>query len=420
MKTKNLSYRMAAMMTALACLTFGSVGQAQAYSVLHSFGVLTNVTGRNPRAALAQAPDGTLYGTTSSGEGAVVGTVFKLNSDGTGFTVLKWFTNSLEGAAPYCALVLSGSTLFGTTAGGGSSNHGTVFKVNTDGSDYTVLKHFAGFPSDGANPRAGLTLSGSTLFGTTQSGGSSGSGTVFKVNTNGSGFTVLKNFTGSDGRYPVADLTLAGSTVYGTTIRGGSFNYGTVFQVNTDGTDYSVRKEFDGNDGRGPERLTLSGSTLYGTTSYGGGSGFPGYGTVFQVNTDGSGFTVLLNFTSSVGAYPNAGTLSGSTLYGTTEQGGSSNRGTVFQVNTDGTGYTVLKNFTGSDGAHSSAGLTLSGSTLYGTTAGGGGLGVGVVFSLSLQPLLTLALSGANVILTWPTTLTGFTLQSTTNLVSAA
>ena len=93
---------------------------AQTYLVLHSFGVLTNVTGREPLAALAQAPDGTLYGTTSSGEGAVAGTVFKLNSDGTGFTVLKWFTNSLEGAHPSGALVLYGSTLYGTTPYGGS------------------------------------------------------------------------------------------------------------------------------------------------------------------------------------------------------------------------------------------------------------------------------------------------------------
>jgi uncharacterized repeat protein (TIGR03803 family) len=89
----------------------------------------------------------------------------------------------------------------------------------------------------------------------------------------------------------------------------------------------------------------------------------------------------------------------------------------VFQINTDGSGYTVLKNFTGSEGSPTGD-LTLSGSTLYGTTVSGGSVGAGVVFSISLQPLLTLALSGADVILTWPTNLTGFTLQSTTSLGS--
>src|SRR5215208_8410880 len=71
---------------------------AQTYTVIKSFGVLTNITGWHPSAALAQAPDGTLYGTTYDGEGTVAGTAFRINSEGTGFTVLKRFTNYLEGA----------------------------------------------------------------------------------------------------------------------------------------------------------------------------------------------------------------------------------------------------------------------------------------------------------------------------------
>src|SRR5258706_2158571 len=98
------------LVTCLGLLLAGRA-TAQTYSVIKSFGVLTNITGWHPQSPLAQAPDGTLYGTTYDGEGAVFGTVFKLNSDGTGFTVLKWFTNYLEGANPLGTLVLSGSTL---------------------------------------------------------------------------------------------------------------------------------------------------------------------------------------------------------------------------------------------------------------------------------------------------------------------
>jgi uncharacterized repeat protein (TIGR03803 family) len=124
--------------------------------------------------------------------------------------------------------------------------------------------------------------------------------------------------------------------------------------------------------------------------------------------------------------------LSGNTLYGTTYAGGSLRSGTVFTVNTDGTGFTTLYTFTAlpdtggppytnSDGAYPWAGLILSGNTLYGTASQGGNLGAGTVFSLSLPPpQLTITHSGANVILTWPTNAVGYTLQSTTNLVSPA
>src|SRR4029450_7285384 len=100
MKTTDLITQIMVVLTAQACVPVSPLAPAQTYTVIKSFGVLTNVTGWHPPAALAQAPDGTLYGTTYDGEGTVVGTLFKINSDGTGFIVLKRFTNDLEGANP--------------------------------------------------------------------------------------------------------------------------------------------------------------------------------------------------------------------------------------------------------------------------------------------------------------------------------
>src|SRR5215211_1994543 len=227
-----------------------TMAPAQTFTSLKSFGDLTNVTGIQPYSQLVQGPDGTLYGTTSDGEGNVRGIVFKLSTDGSGFTVLKWFTNSTEGATPYGSLTLSGSVLYGTTSGGGSGGYGTVFQVNTDGTGYTVLKHFTTV-SDGANPRAGLTLSGGVLYGTTYDGGNASpglrAGTVFKLNTDGSGYTILKNFNRDDGGgHPLAPLTLSGNVLYGTTTYGGlgGGGAGRVFKLNTDGSGYTVLKQF--------------------------------------------------------------------------------------------------------------------------------------------------------------------------------
>src|SRR5439155_24660060 len=89
------------------------------------------------------------------------------------------------------------------------------------------------------------------------------------------------------------------------------------------------------------------------------------------------------------------------------------------KVNIDGTDFTVLHSFTGvSEGTHPFAGLILSGNTLYGTSVYGGNSGAGTAFSILLQPQLTILPYGQSVILTWPTNYAGFSLQSTTNLVS--
>jgi uncharacterized repeat protein (TIGR03803 family) len=111
-----------------------------------------------------------------------------------------------------------------------------VFKLSTNGAYYTVLKHFTFV--DGIVPRAGLTLSRNTLYGTTTQGGGSGRGTVFKVNTDGTGYRVLKHFTGGDGSNPWGDLTLSGSALYGTTERGGSVGSGTVFRIDLSGIGF--------------------------------------------------------------------------------------------------------------------------------------------------------------------------------------
>jgi len=463
------------MLALTACLGLMSAGRvtAQTFTTLHTFTALvseTNSDGAQPYAGLILSGN-TLYGTTTFGGAIFGGTVFAINTNGTGFTNLFSFnpvyTND-DGAQPYAGLILSGDTLYGTAEYGGTNGFGTVFALSTNGTSFNGLHNFMYLSAtDGCYPLGGLVLSGSTLYGTTEAGGVDVWGNVFTVSTNGTNFTILHTFgdvdrkfiqgvsvlTNGDGYNPAAGLILSGNTLYGTAEVGGTNGAGTVFALNTNGNSTALhhftaiisRSGLSGNltnsDGANPvSGLILSGNTLYGTAQSG---GTYGNGTVFSVSNNGTSFTLLHTFgptnnpnsTNSDGANPVSGLiLSGNTLYGTAQHGGTNGNGTVFSVSTTGTNFTTLYTFTAtsgsgltnSDGANPCDSVILSGNTLYGTAQYGGTNGDGTVFSISLgsvtvtPPQLVITQFGTNVILTWPTNATGFTLQFTTNLAPPA
>ena len=394
-----------------ARLLMATDSPAQVYNILHNFGV-TYRDGYAPLTDLVLGSN-TLYGSTASGGTNGNGTIFKLNTDGSGYGILRSLTNS---SSPEGGMVLIGNTLYGTTYTGGSANNGSVFKINTDGSGYFEMHSFSatvpstfGTNTDGNRPQGDLVTDGSTLYGTAGLGGAAGNGTIFKINTDGSAFTVLKTFpvtfvgtniiygnplvsgTNADGARPIGGLVLAGSTLFGTTYHGGTSN-GVVFAMQTDGSGYTVLKYFSSikgigtnSDGAAPVAgLTLNGDTLYGVTV---GGGVAGCGNVFRLNTNGGGFTGLHDFLHSDGAFPrNTLLLDGSTLYGTTAGGGLSNYGTIFMIQTNGANFTTLGNFSASLGTSCDSKFVLSSNTLYGTAANGGANNGGVVLGLTVLP----------------------------------
>jgi hypothetical protein len=106
-----------------------------------------------------------------------LGTVFAIGTDGNNYSQLYAFGPVPDGNMPQCTLALSGNTLCGTTSAGGSNSVGTLFTINTDGTDYQIVQNFA---VDGANPVGSLALSGTNVFGIT-TGGQAGAGTVFEL-----------------------------------------------------------------------------------------------------------------------------------------------------------------------------------------------------------------------------------------------
>jgi uncharacterized repeat protein (TIGR03803 family) len=310
------------------------------------------------------------------------------------FGVLHSFTNSTsDGSFPAGQPVLIGSTLYGVTFYGGSSSSGTVYRVSTNGAGFGVLYSFTG-GANGANPYCTLVSTGASFYGMTYNGGVADGGVVFGVNTNGTGYSVLHTFLGGggDGQYPYGSLALNGSTLYGMTSGGGSNDDGVVFSISTGGTPtFSVLHSFAGgtNDGAFPnEGVIVSGTSLYGTAYYGGTNDL---GVVFAVNTavTSNAFTILHHFAggNNDGANPTGPlTLNGSTLYGLTAAGGTDDLGVVFTVSTNGSGYAVLHSFAGepNDGALPQFGpLVVTNSVIYGATEDGGSSGGGVLFQMN-------------------------------------
>jgi uncharacterized repeat protein (TIGR03803 family) len=306
------------------------------YTNLHEFAGGTG-DGYAPEGSLTVS-NNTLYGMTHNGGAANLGVVFKMNADGTSYTNLHEFAGgSGDGALPGGSLTMSNNALYGMTSAGGTTNAGVVFKINVNGSGYTNLHSFTGSNGDGYLPFGSLALSGTNLYGMTELGGASFNGVVFKVNVDGSGYTNLHEFAdgSGDGATPVDSLTVSGTTLYGMTVSGGAYSNGVVFRINTDGSSYTNLHEFAGNSGDGAKpygSLITSNNTLYGMTEYGGAANL---GVVFQINVDGTGYTDLHEFAggSGDGAGPFGSlVMSGNMLYGMTPSGGASNLGVVFAL----------------------------------------------------------------------------------------
>lgn len=318
--------------TAFQLSTSGSI------ALLHAF--TDGSDGANPYSALVQASDGNFYGTTETGGSGGAGTVFQITASGS-LTTLYSFTGGADGGNPYSPLIQgTDGNLYGTTEGGGADGDGVIFKImpgNTPNTPVTLYSFTGG--DDGANPYSPvLEASDGNLYGTTESGGSGGYGTVYVIATTGTAPTTLHAFTsGTDGATPFAGVIQGtDGNLYGTTEGGGADSAGTVYQISTSGLLYNQLYSFTGgNDGGYPYGVLVQANdgNLYGTTEGGGSSGD---GALFQITTGGS-FSPLYSFTDgSDGEDPYAGLVQGTddNLYGTTESGGSGGGGTVFYIPT--------------------------------------------------------------------------------------
>jgi uncharacterized repeat protein (TIGR03803 family) len=377
--------------------------QAQTYAVLHSFTGLGS-DGSNPVGGVIRVATGTLYGTTLADGTYRSGTVYEFTQTGKEAVVYSFAGGTTDGASPCASLIRDAvGNLYGVTSLGGTSGYGTVFKVTRDGKE-KVLYSFVGQPSDGQYPTYGGLVADTTgnFYGVTEQGGAHNYGTVFKVTKAGKE-SVLHSFSaGTDGAYPIGTLLLdVEGNLYGTTQDGGKSGLGTVFKVTKAGEESVLYSFKGGTDGEGPFGGLVSDKSgnFYGTTL---GGGILGAGTVFKVTKTGTE-AVLYNFMGGTDGGSPFGTLvrdAVGNLYGTTEYGGLSGFGTIFELSNTGA-ETVLHSFAGfpTDGQNPLAGLKRDNEgNLYGTTYDGGTDDGGIIFKLQTNVGAAANISGdANV-----------------------
>lgn len=361
----------------------GSIANAQ-YTKLIDFDGSAN--GKWPYGSLI-SDSSFLYGMTFQGGINGMGTIFKIKHDGTGYADLLDFAGTTNGSAPSygSSLISDGTFLYGMTRGGGTSSLGVLFKIQTDGTGYSKLIDFTG-TANGSYPSSSLISDGTFLYGMTGGGGALDLGTIFKIQYDGTGYTKLLDFAGTtNGSSPWGSLIFDGTFLYGMTRYGGINNKGTIFRIMPNGTGYFKLLDFAGaTNGDNPYgSLLFDGTFLYGMT-YAGGANTEG--TIFKILPDGTGYFKLLDFSIAVtGRYPYGSLISdGTYLYGMIHDG-SANTGNIFKIKPDGTGYSKLLDFTGTaNGSYPYGSLISDGTFLYGMTKNGGANDLGTIFKYNL------------------------------------
>ncbi len=339
--------------------------------------------------SLIEGSDGALYGTSEFGGASDGGMVFRLNKDGSGYRVIKSFNAFIDNVAqPNGLLEAKDGRLYGSGGRFGFSigKDGSGFRrfpsslaglvEGIDGMFYTAepqdgSTRIARVNRDGTGQRVlwSLPSSTGTYLGAPRLVVGRGAqanrlycydshyrqdlrvgGVIRVLNTDGSDSHVLKGFgIAPEGEVPDKLLRARTGLIYGLAGSGGPHEGGVLFRMNPDGTDFALIKGFpDGpTDGSKPACLVEGNNeTLYGMTARGGANG---YGTVFRLNADGTGYGTLLSFGYNAGLAGNQGALvvaEDGKLYGAAND-------SIFSLAKDGTGYTVLRVFR--DGAERGA-----------------------------------------------------------------
>jgi uncharacterized repeat protein (TIGR03803 family) len=337
----------------------------------------------------------TLWGTSTKGGTNNTGTIYTYTAGGSSVTIRRSFdalAGNTSGRTPRAALVQAqNGRFYGTCSGGGANGFGTVFEITT-ANVYTVVKAFG--PSgnaDGTTPFGEMVqFSNNVLYGTCSTGGTGGSGTIFRIDATALPATFTKVFdfgvgTGTNclGRL----IKAANNLVYGVTNAGGTGSNGVIFSFDPATNTYATVANlaaggFSGQWGG----LLEDGSGVFVGLSLDGGSASSG--ALYRYSVATNTFTELVGFSFSNGSVPRGRLLRASDglFYGVTSTGGVNNKGVLFSFDPNTSTYQLRHSFgTGTGGDFPLGSLLEVGGKLYGTCSEGGNSGLGVIFEYTLS-----------------------------------
>jgi uncharacterized repeat protein (TIGR03803 family) len=388
MLNKIMNFRI---LTALALLT------AAAPAMPLSAGTVYSVVGNpvfsgaySPRGALIFS-GGYLFGASTHGGANGVGSIYRFDPASGSFQINHSFAMDNGGVNPSSGILVGSDTkLYGVNFGG-VNGEGTLFRIDQPGNTFETLRPFA-LASGGTPDGPPIQAADGKLYGVTGTGGANGFGGIYQVNVNGTGYSLIHEFTGTTGsrrgkgEFCRGLVEGPGGMLYGCTNLGGNAtDTGMFFVASTNGTTYNFMHAFDGPGFTKPSNqlLLASDGFFYGAASEGGNGNVGG---IFRIAANGD-YTELHHFSNGLDGYSVISPLiegSDGRLYGCASYS-STGWGSVFRMSKDGTNFAVLHRFSdeSTDGLQPGGPLleTANG-VFYGTTTAGGANLAGTIFKI--------------------------------------
>jgi len=232
------------------------------------------------------------------------GSVFAINSDGS--MPEQWKEFEIPPGSPTGNLVAANGKLWGITSEGGTERIGTIFRMDSDGSNFSIVHHFDGINGamsvddtrgGEATPVGSLVLAEGKLWGTTSRGGANEAGIIFTINPGDDSFTKVHDFKSTNGANPRGSLVFAEDKLWGVTEKGGENSDGTIFTIDPADNSFTKAHDFknapfgEEKNGASPAgSLVFAEEKLWGVTERGGSSGFRSSGIIFSIDPDDDTF----------------------------------------------------------------------------------------------------------------------------------